>query len=96
MKVRRAIRERLGTQRFVELVGGKVIDEGGYGKLIEIKLDSRTMHDPERVAHYVQMQDSSTQRQDYRRVPPSITKADEAIAWTFGLAASEYRPGEET
>jgi hypothetical protein len=92
-EVRRAIQERLGNERFVEMIGGKQIDAGRRGKLIEIDLGK---YDPERVAHYVQVQDSSTERQYSLRVPPSITKADEAIAWTFGLSARDYRPGQET
>jgi hypothetical protein len=93
VEVRRAIQERLGTERFIELVGGKQIDAGRRGNLIEIDLGPG---DPERVAHYVHVQDSSTERQYYLRVPPSITKADDAIAWTFGLSARDYQPGQET
>ncbi|MBV9228138.1 MAG: hypothetical protein JOZ18_02405 [Chloroflexi bacterium] len=92
-EVRRAIQERLGNERFVQLVGGVCIDWGKRGRLIEIDLGP---DDPERVAHYVQVQDSSTRRHYYLRVPPSITRADEAIAWTFGLDARGYQPGQET
>jgi hypothetical protein len=92
-EVRRIIQQVLGPERFVELVGGKQIDAGGRGDLIEIKLGRG---DPEKVAHYVYVQDSSTEREYYLRVPPSITSADEAIAWTFGLAEAEYQPEQET
>ena len=60
VEVRRAIQERLGNERFIEMVGGKQIDIGRRGKLIEIKLGR---HDPERVARFVQVQDTSTKRQ---------------------------------
>lgn len=92
LEARRVIQERLGNERFVELMGGKCIDKGKRGRLIEVNLGSG----PERMAHYVHVQDSSTQRQYYLRVPPSITSADEAIAWTFGLDARDYQPGQET
>jgi hypothetical protein len=92
VEVRRVIQERLGMERFVELMGGKCIDKGKRGRLIEVDLGNG----PERIAHYVQVQDSSTERQYYLRVPPSITKADEAIAWTFGLSTRDYQPGQET
>ena len=87
------IQQRLGTERFLEMMGGKQIDAGRRGKLIEIDLGT---HDPERVAHYVQVQDSSSERHYYLRVPPTITCVDEAIAWTFGLSARDYQPGQET
>ena len=61
------------------------------GELISIDLGD----DPERVAHYVHVQDSSTERQYYLRVPPTITSADEAVAWTFGMDAQEYQPEQE-
>ena len=30
------------------------------------------------------------------RVPPNITKAREAVAWTFGMSAAKYQPAIET
>ena len=32
----------------------------------------------------------------FLRVPPTITTAREAVAWTFALGAGEYRPAVET
>lgn len=93
VEVRRAIQERLGSERFIQLVGGVCIHKNRRGKLIQIKLSVR---DPDLVAHYVQVQDSSTSRHYYLRVPPWINSVDEAIAWTFGLSARDYRPGQET
>jgi hypothetical protein len=91
LEVRRALEERLGNDRFVELVGGSCIDKGERGELIVVDLGN----DPERVAHYVHVQDTSTERQYYLRVPPSIRHADEAVAWTFGLNEQDYRPVQE-
>jgi hypothetical protein len=88
---RRVIEERLGPERLMALLGGRRIDQSRRGKLIEIDLPD----DPERVAHYLQVRDPSTNRQYYLRVPPSITNADEAVAWTFGLDAAAYQPDQE-
>ena len=52
--------------------------------------------DPERVARYVQVQDASTARQYFLRVPPTIQTAAEAVAWSFQLAVEEYDPAQET
>ena len=52
--------------------------------------------DPERVARYVQVQDASTERQYFLRVPPSIQTAAEAVAWTFQVAVKDYQPAQET
>ncbi|MBO0780034.1 MAG: hypothetical protein J2P37_14520 [Ktedonobacteraceae bacterium] len=92
LEVRRAMQERLGPDRFMELVGATCIDQGRRGSLMEVDLG----YDPERVAHYVQVRDASTQRQYFLRVPPSIQRADEAVAWTFGLDELDYQPVQET
>ncbi len=92
LEVRRIIQERLGPDRFIALVGGTCIDRGQRGKLLAVDLGD----DPERVAHYIHVQDTSTERQYYLRVPPSISRADEAVAWTFGLDEQEYQPEQET
>jgi hypothetical protein len=82
-EVRLVIQERLGPERFIALVGGTCIDRSLRGELLVVDLGD----DPERVAHYVHIQDNSTERHSYLRVPPIITRADEAVAWTFGLAS---------
>ena len=89
---RRVIEERLGPEQFIALLGGRCIHQSRRGKLIEIDLGA----DPERVAHYLQVRDPSTNRQYYLRVPPSITHADEAVGWTFGLEVATYQPDQET
>jgi hypothetical protein len=92
LEIRRAMQERLGGDRFVQMVGGQCIDTGKRGRLIEIDLED----DPERIAHYIQVQDASTDRLYYLRVPPSITNADEGVAWTFGMNVPDYQPIQET
>jgi hypothetical protein len=91
IEMRRVIQERMGT-RFVEELGGTVIDAGPHGTLYEVELPD----DPEEVAYYVQVQDASTARRYYLRVPPTVLTAEEAVAWTFGLAADNYQPAAET
>jgi hypothetical protein len=42
------------------------------------------------------VQDASTERQYFLRVPPTITTVAEAIAWSFGMTVEEYSPAHET
>jgi hypothetical protein len=91
VEVRRVIQERMG-ERFVEELGGEVIDNGPRGTLYKVDLPN----DPEEVALYLQVHDMSTERTYYLRVPPTIQTAEEAVAWTFGLKADEYRPIHES
>lgn len=91
LEIRRIMQERLGNDHFVELVGGKCIEQGQRADLIEVDLGD----DPERVARFVRVKDTSTERVYYLRVPPTLDKADEALAWTFGLEEKDYQPVQE-
>ncbi len=90
LEVRRIIWERMGNRFVSEL--DDVIESGPRGVLYEVVLPSG----PERRARYVQVQDASTARQYFLRVPPTIQTAAEAVAWSFQLAVEEYDPAQET
>ena len=92
VEVRRVIQERMG-ERFVSELGGVVLDSSPRGTLYEVRLPE---DDPERVACYVQVQDASTERQYFLRVPPTVQTAAEAVAWSFGLSVEAYGPADET
>ena len=92
VEVRRVIQERMGS-RFVTEVGGQVIESSPRGTLYEVRLPE---DDPERVARYVQVQDASSKRQYFLRVPPTIQTAAEAVAWSFELSGEDYHPAQET
>ncbi len=89
LEVRRVMQERMPD--FVQAIGGRCIDRGHYADLYEVSV----LPDPERVAHYVRVRDSSTEREYYLRVPPTIQDADEGVAWTFGLAKTDYHPSQQ-
>jgi hypothetical protein len=91
VEVRRVIQERMGA-RFVEVIGGTLIDNGPRGTLYQVELPG----DPDRLAHYVQVHDASSARVYYLRVPPTVQTVKDAVAWTFGLQGDEYDPREET
>ena len=52
--------------------------------------------DSEGVARCVQVQDASTKRQYFLRVPPEMRTAREAVAWSFGIDPDDYVPAVET
>jgi hypothetical protein len=91
VEVRRVIQERMG-ERFVRELGGIVINSGPRGTLYEVPLPG----DPERVARYVEVRDASTARAYVLRVPPALTTAAEAVAWSFALSVETYAPTQET
>jgi len=47
-------------------------------------------------AKFVKVECPSTGRETLLRVPPNITKATAAVAWTFGMRPDDYMPDAET
>jgi hypothetical protein len=89
---RRVIQERMGAERFLRELDATYIDGSAQGVLYEVAL----LDDIDRVARYVQVADPSTGREYFLRVPPEISTAEEAVAWTFGLNTDEYHPAQES
>jgi hypothetical protein len=92
VEARRVIQERMGAARFVWELAATYIDGGPQGVLYEVALPD----DPDQVARYVQVADPSTGREYFLRVPPTISTAEEGVAWTFDVNADEYRPAQES
>lgn len=78
-----------GFDRYAADAGGELIHEDETGRLVRIPAAG----EPIAVAHVVC---PTTGRQYALRVPPSCTSAREAVAWTFGLRAEEYRPTSQS
>lgn len=95
VELRRHLIERYGVGRFLADAGAKLIHQDQRGKLwscalendelmVFVEVINRTMEPDGSFKHY------------FLRVPPSMNTASEAVAWTFGLEARNYRPGVET
>ena len=105
IEVRRCIQEKLGD-RFVKLMKGKKIHKDKWGTLYEIDLKD----DPDKVALYVHVKDSSTKREYYLRCDtrlrpmlpdgsfgePQTMTAHNAVASTYGLRGEDYKPVQQT
>lgn len=87
-EIRRAVVEIVGYDKIVK--EANVLDESEDGKLLEIPLD-----DDENIV-LVHVKDPSTDRQYFLRVPPKVKTAKEARAWTFGFAAEDFNPVQES
>ena len=90
LEVRRIIQDRMPN--FVEKIGAKSINYAKGYELFEIDVNP----DPEKIAHYLKMKDTSTDRIYYLRVPPNINNAPDALAWSFNLSVEEYKPIQES
>lgn len=95
LAVRRVMLERFGYERFVCRAGLKPVQADHFGRLY--RLDPRRT---EPIA-FVEVLNSTPEPNGSRRryflcVPPTMRSAHQAVAWTFGLGTSEYRPDVES
>jgi hypothetical protein len=72
--------ERLMSERLASELGGRVIDVGSRGALYAVPLSDPNLA-PEGIVTYLQMEDATTSRQYFVRVPSTMETADEAVAW---------------
>jgi hypothetical protein len=94
-EVRRVMIERYGVARFISRASAQIIESDRFGTLYRYY-----MNDDE---HLVMVkvtngtpQSDGTFKEYFLRVPPEITTARAAVAWTFGMESDEYNPEIET
>ena len=88
-ELRRLALERLGWQRFLETADAELRAQDDYGKLwsTQIRLDGEHAQVVEVVN--ATPEPDGTHRRYFLRVPPRMSTAREAVAWTFGYENSE-------
>lgn len=90
LEVRRIMMEMMKNETFLRQARARVIDERDGLKLFSVWVTERVHF------NLVQCVCPSTLRVYYLRVPPEITDANTAIAWTFGETGTTYQPEAET
>lgn len=94
-EVRRVMTHNMGNETFLRETNAKIIDERDGLKLYEVRVNAGREHDNIEF-NLVQCVCPSTLREYYLRVPPDITDANSAIAWTFGETKKSYTPRAAT
>jgi hypothetical protein len=95
-EVRRSMLERYGTERLIRDLGAKRTQADDYGALYRVEFEE------DEALVMVQLENSTPEpdgsfKEYWLRVPPTITTAREAVAWTFGLEREQdYAPAIET
>lgn len=89
--VRRVLIERYGVQNYLLDSGAEIRHHDDYGTLYITEL-----HNDENIA-MVHVTNATAEpngefRNYFLRVPPTMSTAREAVAWTFGLTSEEYDP----
>ena len=95
VEIRRVMIERYGIDRYIDDSGAKIIHSSGDRILYKAELPDDEPIVTVRVINSTPESDGST-KSYFIRVPPNMTDADAAVAWTFGMDKAEYHPQVET
>jgi hypothetical protein len=95
-EVRRVMTERYGYERYLADTGAVREQADDYGELFRITRPNDTDLVMVRVVNSTPEPDGTYRRYSLR-VPPTMTTAREAVAWTFGIQrAEDYQPAMQT
>jgi hypothetical protein len=96
VEVRRAMWERLGPDRVIALLDVEPVHTDAWNGQTYTLYRTR---EPDELAgdylQFVRVTCPSTGRVYHLSVPPTVTTAREAVAWTFGHTAATYHPDVE-
>jgi hypothetical protein len=94
-EIRRVMLEIYGESRYLLDSNAKVISEDSCGILYRLDFSNDEPLVMVRVINSTAEPDGS-HRSYFLRVPPTIKTAREAVAWTFEMESTEYRPNSQT
>ncbi len=94
-EVRRVMIERFGPEKYLEQSGAKEIHRDKFGILLRKEIPNDEPLVMVKLKNSTPEPDGSV-KDYYLRVPPEMTTAHQAVAWTFGLTPAEYNPAQET
>ena len=89
-EVKRVMLEQYGFENFMKNTQAAKLDSSDFGTLWKADVG-----DDEPLV-MVQVEDPSTDRVYMLRVPPTMTRAREAVAWTFNIPEKSYNPVIQT
>jgi len=95
VEIRRIMIERYGLEDFVRDAAARKIQEDQYGVLYRKEILGDEPMVIVKVTNSTPELDGASKNY-FLRVPPSISTAREAVAWTFGIEEEDYSPVVET
>jgi hypothetical protein len=95
IEVRRVLIERFGLANYLKRGSAIKIHQDQCGTLYSMGINN---DEPIFVVHVINStpEPDGTYNEYFLRVPPTMKRAREAVAWTFGLTEDEYMPRAET
>ena len=95
VELRRVMIDMYGQERFLLDSGAHAVHEDEFGTLYYLDVFGDEPLVMVKVRNSTPEPDGSF-KDYFLRVPPSVETAREAVAWTFGMEASDYGPSVET
>jgi hypothetical protein len=95
---RRLMLERFGWEQFLSQIGAESCSwDDEYGVLYRTNISDQDGN-PIKIVCVTNSspEPDGTFKDYYLFVPPQVTSARQAVAWTFGLKTSEYKPLQES
>ncbi len=93
--VRRVLMESYGVIKFLADSNAVLIDRDEFGELFRKELSNDEPLVMVCVTNST-MEPDGTYRKYFLRVPPSVSTAKEAVAWSFGMNMQDYEPNVQT
>jgi len=94
-EVRRVMIERYGQNRYLVESGAQEISSDDFGVLYRKEIPGDEPLVMVKVVNSTPEPDGSF-KDYFLRVPPAISSAREAVAWTFGMSVADYAPAIQT
>ncbi len=94
-EVKRVLIDLYGPSRYLVDANAKVVHQDECGTLFRMEIEGDEALVMVRVRNSTREPDG-TYKHYFLRVPPTILKARDAVAWTFGLSPEEYNPKRES
>jgi hypothetical protein len=94
-EIKRIMLERYGFEEFIRNSNAQKVHTDSFGTLWKKDLGEGEEGD-DRYLAMVEVVCPSTDRKYMLRVPPSMERARQAVAWTFKMTEAEYMPSIET
>lgn len=95
VEVRRTMVDLMGLGRFVEQAKAKVLDQDRDSSNMPRRLLEVPAGNNDENIVLVEVQCPSTGKLAHLRVPPTMRKCTDAVAWSFGMDTPEYAPSLE-
>lgn len=90
-EVRRVLIERYGVVKYLVDSGAEIVHQDEFGTLYRKEMPSDEPIVMVEVTNST-LEPDGGYRTYFLRVPPNMATAREAVAWTFGMSANDYRP----